>query len=174
MNPSRRKFLAAAAVIPAAVAISPVAPLAAEAALSIPTEPYPWGWYFSTDGGEMYHEQCDTMEQAIKIAKEYGGGLVAECQRQDFWLEVDGAEILEMLYMHNEEAIGEGEFIEATSEQERELGRMVTEAIGQWVAKNKIDITAWTFGGVRNRTFVEPVPNSHDFSVSPEVGATVP
>jgi hypothetical protein len=111
------------------------------------------------DGGEVYHTDCNTREEAIEVAKQYGGGLIAECQQQDFDLGLTGDDIIECLYGQNEGAVGEGDFIECTREQCKDLGDMVTDAILAWAEKHKISLTAWTFEVVRNKetVVVEPV-----------------
>jgi hypothetical protein len=154
MQPSRRAFIAAAATAPLAASV----PAAAVAALP-PIEPptpvvtpyttYPWRWMTSYDDC-MYSEEFETLEAALKFATAEGCDTVAECQMQDFNLGVDGYEVLELLQNNNEDLIGEGEFIEATDEQQKDLGNMVTEAIERWAVKHKISLTAWTFGNIRN------------------------
>jgi hypothetical protein len=150
----RRQFLkatAAAVAIPVA-GLPATAPLAAAEAAALPTlPPYPFQWWVSYDG-EVYSEQCDTREEALRIAKECGHRFIAECQRQDYDLEIEGDAILEILYGQNEEAIGDSEFIECTREQERDLGKMVSDAVEAWARKHKIDTMAWSFGVVRNKT----------------------
>ena len=129
-----------------AAAIAPAVAVPAAAAPS-----YPWQWWFSYDGGDVYTEWFETKEEAIEHARNSGGGLVAECQQQDFHLRVEGDTILEILDGQNEEAIGEGDGIECTSEQADDLGKTVSDAIEAWAQKHKINLTAWTFGGVRNK-----------------------
>lgn len=152
MTITRRKLLAAAAAGTAAASVAaiPAATLAAPAVVR------PFVWYHSYDG-EIYSESFKTMEAAMRFLKAEGDGMIAECQQQDFHIDVDGSSIIELLYGQNEELIGDGEFFECTAEQERELGDMVSAAVEQWVAKNKIDITAWTFGEVRNKITMEEV-----------------
>lgn len=153
MGTSRRAFLKTAAAVPIAAAATSFPDLPIGAA-PIPSAPipveHPFEWYFSYDG-ETYNEGFRTKDAALDFLKREGEGLIAECQRQDFDLDIEGSEILEVLYGHNEEAVGEGEFIDCTSEQERDLGDMVTETIYTWARKHKIDLAAWTFGVVRNQ-----------------------
>ena len=159
MSTSRRAFLQTAAAVPAAgvaaglVGSVPVVEAAIPvAAPALPAFAYPFQWWVSSDGGEVYHTDCNTREEAMQVAKEYGGGLIAECQQQDFDLGLSGDTIIEALYGQNEEMMGEdSEFIECTHEQEKELGEMVTAAIVAWANKNNIKTTAWIFGVVRNK-----------------------
>lgn len=124
---------------------------AAVVAPASPYATYPWKWWISTDD-ESFFEWFETKEDAIKAAESYGDQMfVAECQHQDFSLDIDGDQIFSLLYDNNEELVGEGEFVSCSDEQVQELGVMVTSAIEAWAVKNKIDLQAWTFGATRNR-----------------------
>lgn len=157
MKPSRRAFIAAAAVAPIAASV----PATAEAALPVEPPPpvqtpytdYLWRWMVSRDD-YFYHEEFETLAKALEFAKAEGADTVAECQMQDFHIGVTGDEVLEMLLGQNEDLIDEGEFIEATRDQGADLGDMVTKAIEAWAIKHKISLTAWEFAGVRNKTRV--------------------
>jgi TAT (twin-arginine translocation) pathway signal sequence len=166
MNTSRRAFIKTAAAVPAALAIgAPPLPDAAVAApvtaakVVSPYTDYPWQWWCSHDD-DTYYEAFPTMEEAIEYAKKNEFSIVAECCQQDFYLSVEGCDIIELLDGHNEEIIGEGEGIQCTTEQEKDLGAMVTAAIEAWVLKHNIDITGWTFGGVRNKIKIPQVPDT--------------
>lgn len=157
MSTSRRTFLKTAAAIPA-VSIIGGAPshvaAAASPAADIPVAvatAYPFRWWVSSDGGEMFHTECETRDEAIREARGYGGSIIAECQQQDFDLGLTGDNVIEQLYSQNEEIIGDGDFIQCTKEQTKDLGDMVTAAILAWADKHNIHTTAWTFGDVRNR-----------------------
>lgn len=152
MITTRRKLLQAASVAP--IALSGTVVPAAVAALPV-AEPtaHEFVWRYSHDGGERYGEMFDTKEQALKYLKEYGfgRGCISECKQQDYSLEVDGDQIWELLYGQNEDRMDEdGEFIDYTESQMRDLGDMVTATIKQWAAKHKIATTAWKFDEVRN------------------------
>lgn len=155
MKPSRRAFIAAAAAAPIATSV-PVAvaetapPIEPPIPVQTPYVDYPWRWMVSNDD-YSYTEEFDTLAKALEHAHAVGAEFVAECQMQDFYLAVSGSDVLEMLQGQNEDLIGEGEFIDATREQEADLGKMVTEAIETWAIKHKISLTAWTFAGVRNK-----------------------
>lgn len=164
MKPSRRSFLQTAAALPAAglISMSPAVAAAATIPATVAAPTYPFQWWFSYDGGEMYTEEFNTKEQALAFLKSEGEGMIAECCRQDYDLSIDGYDIIELLQNQNEEAIGEGEFFDCNSEQERDLGQMVSAAIEEWARKHKIDIAAWTFGEVRNKIKAEEVkPPAH-------------
>lgn len=165
METSRRTMLKAAVVIPAAALTAGAGTAAAAAADAAPTvltpyKDYPWRWWAGY--GDIFYECFETKEEAIEYAKGSEYPLVAECQAQDFSLKVDGDEILEMLYGRNEDAMNEdGEFLTVTPEQEKDLGRAVTAAIEAWAVRNKIDIRAWMFGGIRNEVRIEPPKRKH-------------
>jgi hypothetical protein len=163
MKATRRTFLATAAAFPV-VGISSSGSVALIEALPTPLPAYPFKWWFSYDG-VWYSDECDTKEEALARLADYGEGLIAECQRKDYDLDLSGDEIIEMLYGQNEEAIGEGEFLETTSEQVRDLGKMVSTAIEQWVRKHKIDTSAWSFGAVRNKIKFESIPELKNASL---------
>jgi len=134
---------------------------AAEAAAALPVQPakltpygnYVWQWFVSNDG-ETYYEPFPTKEEAIEYAKQSEYSLIAECMQQDFDLGVPAYWIIEHINDSNMERIGEGEGIECTAAQERDLEAMVQKAIEAWVVKHNISITAWSFDGVRNETAV--------------------
>lgn len=158
--PTRRAILGGAAAIPAAAAIAGTTGIAttiettgAPTPLLTPYTDYPWRWWVSNDK-ETYYNDFDTLKEALEYAARSEYSYIAECQQQDFDLSVDGWRILEQLNDDNGELIGEGEGIECTSEQERDLGEMVTAAIEAWAVKHKIRITAWTFAETRNHTDV--------------------
>lgn len=153
----RELLLGAAAAIPAATTLMGVSGVAdgeiaaAATPALMPYTEHPFKWWVGIDG-EIFTDDFDTREEAIEFARKNEYGHVAECCQQDFSLDIGGDEILEVLYGHNEEIMGEdSEFIACTPEQERDLGNMVTAAIEAWAVKHKIDITAWAFGEMRNR-----------------------
>ena len=157
MKSSRRAFLKGAAAIPvvAAVGIGGAIEVATPAVAAVPA--YPFQWWFSYDGGELFTENFDTKEAALAFLKHEGEGMIAECQQQDFDLRLDAYEILETLSNNNEELIGEGEFIEPNKEQMDDLEKSVNAAIDAWAVRNKISLTAWTFGEVRNQVEIPRV-----------------
>lgn len=170
LNMDRRSLLKAAVVLPAAAAVpvasipdavadvisEPPAPVASIASIKAnPYVNYVWQWFVSNDG-ETYYEGFETKEAAIEYAKQSEYCLIAECVQQDFRLSIDGYWLLEQLNDNNMELTGEGEGIECTPAQERDLEHMVQKAIEAWVVKHNISITAWSFDGVRNKESVEP------------------
>ena len=150
---SRRDFLktaAAAAAVPVAVSIPvPAAQAVVPAVVPKPYSNYVWEWFVSNDG-EIYYESFETAEQAIEYAKQCDYSIVAEAKRQDFDISIDGWRILEQLNDDNYEQVGEGEGITCTKEQVNDLSRMLTQAFEAWVVKHGIDISAWSFGDIRN------------------------
>jgi hypothetical protein len=122
-----------------------------------PYTKYVWQWFVSHDG-ETYYEGFETKEEAVKYAQQCDYSLVAECVQQDFRLNIDGYRLLEELNESNYDLIGEGEGIECTNDQRLDLEKMVQQAIEAWIVKHNIDITAWSFDGVRNQTDV-PLPS---------------
>lgn len=163
----RRSLLKSAAALSATAAVAPVATIAdaAPAAEVItpanltPYANYVWEWFVSHDG-ETYYEGFPTKEEALAYAKQEEYALVAECKQQDFCLELQGWRILEQLNDDNMEMMGEGEGIEATPAQERDLEDMVRRAIEAWVVKHGIRITAWSFADTQNETKVEAPAHS--------------
>src|ERR1700722_6140281 len=144
MQPSRRTFIAAAAVAPVAASLpatSAALPVEPPVPLQTPYADYPWRWMVSHDD-YSFSEEFDTLEKALEFARIEGAEVVAECQMQDFSLSLGGDEVLEALLGTNEELIGEGEFIDATNEQRDDLGKMVTAAIEAWAIKLRISLTA--------------------------------
>lgn len=147
-----------AAIVADAVEVAPVVPLKAS-----PYANYVWEWFVSYDG-ETYYESFPTKEEAIKYAQQCEYSVVAECIQRDFRLDISGYWLLEHLNDNNMELIGEGEGIECTPEQEKDLEKMVQRAIEAWIVKHNINITAWSFDGVRNETDVPPPDASSHIS----------
>lgn len=157
MATNRRQFMKSAIAAPIAASAASLPAIAQDlpAVVAAP-EPYPFSWYFS-NYGDIYDEEFDTKEQALAYLRNVGEGMISECQRRDYDLSVDGWRILELINDDNEEARGEGEGIECTNEQERDLGEMVTAAVVAWARKHNIDTAAWTFGVVRNTIVAKEV-----------------
>lgn len=157
MKPSRRGFLKAAVAVPAAMTIG-AASIVPVAATPLPAvvSAKPFEWWYSYDGGELFVETFNTRDQAMAHLKSCGEGMIAECQRQDFDLSMDGDTILEALYGQNEDRMNEdGDFLEPSGEQIAELGDVVTAAIYAWAEKHKINKEAWIFGEVRNHVEIK-------------------
>ena len=110
---------------------------------------YVFEWFVSHDG-ETYYEGFSTKEEAIEYANASEMSIVAECKSTDFNIEIDGRDIIERINDNNYE--GEGDGIRCTREQENDLTRMLTRAMEAWVVKHNIDIRAWSFAEVRNKT----------------------
>src|SRR6185369_11385951 len=123
MSTTRRRFLQSAAVAPAVAAATAIPTVAAEPIAAVVAQPHEYMWYFSGDGGERYGEIFNTRDQALEFLKHEGYGLIAECQKQDYRLDIDGGDVIDMLYGQNEDYMDEdGEFIDCTPEQTRDLG----------------------------------------------------
>lgn len=165
----RRSLLKSAAVLPAAALVPSfptiaaiIEPAAPVAPLSVrPYADYVWEWFVSHDG-ETYYEGFSTKEEAIQYAQQSDYCVIAECVQQDFDLSVSAYDILERINDNNMELIGDGEGIECTREQERDLEEMVQRSIEAWTIKHSINLTAWSFAGMRNETDVAAVPNGKD------------
>lgn len=162
---NRRLFLQAVPSAAAVVAIpSAVAGVVAVEGIAAPLQAgaaeYPFRWWVSFDGGEMFSEDFDTKEEAIAAAQgRTGGGMIAECQQQDFDLRVDGGQLYELLSENNSELIGDGDFIDATDEQIDELEASVNAVIKAWTEKHNLNRTAWQFATTRNHEVIEEPEN---------------
>lgn len=157
---NRRRFLQAVPSAAAVVAIpSAVAGVAVEgiaAPIQASGTEYPFRWWVSYDGGEMFSDYFDTKEEAIAAAQgQTGGGMIAECQQQDFDLRIDGGQLYELLSESNSELIGDGDFIYATDEQIDELEASVNAVIKAWAEKHDLNRTAWQFATTRNHEVIE-------------------
>ncbi|MDR3485408.1 MAG: hypothetical protein P4M05_10945 [Bradyrhizobium sp.] len=169
---SRRALLQTTVALAATTAIAKTkaveaatAPMAIPASVAKPVDPHPWKWWVSLDGGDVYHNACATREEALEIARGYGTNaiygttaIIAECKQQDFRTDIDGDRILEWLQESNEELIGEGEYIDCSAEQLKDLEDSVEATIRAWVERHKINNTAWMFGDVRNKEIVSALP----------------
>lgn len=118
---------------------------------------YEYHWRVSFNRGEAYGNPHPSKESAAAEARASDGGLIAECLQQDFDLHLmDGDSILDMLADNNEERVSDdGDFIEATLEQRRDLAAMVDAAIAAWAEKHAINTTAYMFADVRNEEQIE-------------------
>lgn len=165
---SRRDFLKVGTVAVAASALPTTPPVAAFAeaapvpAAIVPAKlspygNYVWEWFVSNDG-ETYYEPFPTKEEALEYARRSEYSLIAECQMQDFDLSIPAWVILERLDENNYERIGDGEGIQCTPAQDRDLEAMVQKAIEAWVVKHNINITAWSFGATKNQQAVSETP----------------
>ena len=122
---------------------------------------YPYVWWLSRDGGEEFIETFASKEEALAALAMEGDGcdaVIAECQQQDFDLRVSDDDLFEAMQSSNEEAIGEGEFIEWTPEQGAELEREVNAVIKAWAARHKINRHAWQFADTRNHIRATDLP----------------
>jgi hypothetical protein len=157
MTSTRRAFIKSAAILPAAAAAAPLMTAEAMPTTStvppVPPTPYndhPWQWWVGHDR-ERFSDCFNTREDALEAAEEEGYRVVAECKSQDYTLDIEGGDILEMIQGSNEDRLDEdGECIDCTDDQCRDLGDMVTRAVEEWVMKHNISIRAWAFGDVRN------------------------
>lgn len=177
---SRRAFLGAAAAaagtaaVPTAAAAEQIASLAGVAPLQpIAAAPaYPFRWWVSFDGGEVFSDDFATREEAVAYAEGSGGGMNAECQQGDFDLDLRADDIYEALRENNEEAIGEGDFIDWPLEQGQELEREVNAVIAAWAERHKINRTAWLFAATRNHEEIEPHREQQPLGAAPETKAS--
>jgi hypothetical protein len=160
---SRRNLIKTASAIPAvamipAAAALPLAPAVLVAGPVAVLKPaYPWKWWVTHDR-EVYHESFETRDEALEYASGCGYAEIAECQQQDFSLEIEPWRVLEMLQDDNEELVGDGDFFSCTNEQEKDLGKMLTATMYAWADKHNINLTAWTFGETRNHESAPPAP----------------
>jgi secreted PhoX family phosphatase len=162
MRMYRRAFLKGCAAVPLTAAIGvdatiAAAPSAAAAGYAAMLPAHPWRWWFRYSGwgyDEVFIKQFDTKEAAMEYLSRKGDGVIAECQRQDFDLTLDGESVFEMLMGQNEG------IIDASEEDVKDLGVMVSDAIEAWVRKHKIDVSACIFGGVRNEIKFEDISDT--------------
>ena len=155
---SRRAALKFAAALQVAAGAPVVASSAttetAPAVAALKAQSHPWRWWVGHDE-EVYHTDFDTREEAVAYAQQCDYAYIAECQQQDFSLDIDADEILDGLANAQYDLIGEGEFIETTTEQRKDLGERLTRVMYEWAYENNISLTAWSFGAVRNRALVD-------------------
>ena len=161
MKISRRLLLAGAGAAASAAAVPvaalPAAPAVATDLLALAMQPIqplpdlPWSWWTSDPfDGDTYQNEADTREEALEnLALE--GGHIIEARQQWFDLSVSGDDLYEAMMGHNDDAIGEGDFIEATDEQLKELADAVNLVIAAWADKHKLNDVAWRFAETRNR-----------------------
>ena len=154
---NRRTFFKAIGAVAAACglpvkAATPVVATTVPDAVVAPT--YPWRWWVGYDE-EIYREDFATREEAIAYAKRCDFAYVAECQQQDFSLEIEADDVLDRLADWQYDLIGEGDFIDTTKEQRADLSDRLTRVMYEWARDHNICLTAWSFGGLRNRERVD-------------------
>lgn len=151
--------------------------------------PGPWGWYASTDGGEIYRlgpkDSREALLEAIRdeCAGEYQRAPgewrlqaeIAYCQVNHVdlarWLDVDRlledlGEVLEDSGEGTTEYSDRHPLEEITAAQAEELGRALRATIRAWQARHRLALQCWNFADVVKRETVDlphPAP--------PEAGA---
>jgi hypothetical protein len=108
------------------------------------------GYCIAPEGEERFDGDWSTREQAIAEAPGYlelhpGDKFQVGCSRPLGLPSIDGGTIIEQALDDLESDCGEAaeDAIDATREQERDLGEMLTATFQQWADKHGIKVTCW-------------------------------
>lgn len=120
-----------------------------------------WSWWVGSSD-ERYHTECDSREEAVRIAKEdYDGAYIVEaCKPSSIALSdyFDASLFLEnadeSAYDDHGDPEGDAPVFETTHEQDEDLEQMVRAAISAWQEKHGLTFTGWQFSAARNHEYI--------------------
>lgn len=120
-----------------------------------------WSWWVGSCE-ERYHTECDSREEAVRIAKEdYDGAYIAEaCKPSNIALSgyFDASQFLESAdesaYDDHGDPEGDTPLFDTTHEQDTDLEQMVRAAINAWQEKHGLIFTGWQFSASRNQEYI--------------------
>ncbi|MBU3035950.1 hypothetical protein [Tritonibacter mobilis] len=131
-----------------------------------------WSWWVGHDD-EHYHTECDTREEAVRIAtEEQDGGYIVEAKKPanikissyfDGQLFAENAE--ERAQDDHGDLDGGAEIFPVSNEQLNELQSLVRSTIDAWQAEQGLVFTGWRFSEFRNQEYV-PEPQDDDTPVT--------
>lgn len=119
-----------------------------------------WNWWYSQDE-ERYYGPCVSREEAIECGfGDYGDEPfhICEARKGKISTYIPAYRLLEYLDEANEEVIdqdGDGRAFDTTNEQDRDLERVVEEAIRSLAVANKLSLVGWSFEETRNQESID-------------------
>ena len=123
-----------------------------------------WRWWVGYSE-ERYHTECDTRDEAVRIAKEeQDGGYICEAIKPanlELLKFFDADRFLEdaedQAYDDYGDPDGGEALFEVSLDQTKELQSAVRAAIKKWQDENGLVFTSWQFEKMRNEEFI-PAP----------------
>ncbi len=120
-----------------------------------------WRWWVG-HSEERYHTECDTREEAVRIAtEEQDGGWICEAIKPDNLLLsgffradrfVEDAE--EWAYEDYGDPEGNQPLFEVSPDDLKELDAAVRQVIDAWQQESGLTFTSWQFSKMRNEEYV--------------------
>lgn len=120
-----------------------------------------WSWWVGSCD-ERYHTECDSREEAVRIAKEeYDGAHIVEaCKPSNIKLSgyfdahgfMEDAD--ENAWDDHGDPEGDGPVFDATPDQRNDLQVMVRAAMDAWQDKHGLNFTGWRFSAARNHEYI--------------------
>lgn len=126
-----------------------------------------WGWWVG-HSEERYHTECDSREEAVRIAtEEQDGGYICEAQKNDD-LRLSRYFTADRLIEYAEECSyddfgdpdGDFPIFEVSSDQGADLEKRVRAAIDEWQADHGLTFKAWKFSAQRNEEYIPAAAGS--------------
>lgn len=117
-----------------------------------------WKWYVGSCE-EEFHTTCDTREEAVEIAQEYGGAWIIEATK-DPDLKLSAYFDTDRFLENAEDSADDlkGPDCEAlfyvTFDQGNDLEAVVRAAIDDWQAKHSLKFVPWVFVQTRNLQWI--------------------
>lgn len=119
-----------------------------------------WSWWVGPNQ-EIYHTECGSREEALRIARsEYEGAYICEARKDKLEL-ADYFDANDFLERADESAYEESNedgdpVFEVAPAQQAFLQEAVRAAIRKWQADHGLTFIPWRFTAVRNEEFVPP------------------
>lgn len=131
------------------------------------TEQSEWKWWVGHDE-ERYHTECDTRDEAVRIASEEqdGGYIIEATQNGNIAVSqyFDGDYFLEHAEDRGFADFGDPEgdscIFPTTPDQIKDLEKMVRSTIDAWQKKHGLTFNGWRFAASRNQEYI-PEKDGH-------------
>ncbi|WP_282091307.1 hypothetical protein [Epibacterium ulvae] len=119
-----------------------------------------WSWWVGSCE-ESYHTECDSREEAVRVAKEHDGAWIVEACKpssikvsdyfnpDDFIVRAD-----ENAWDDHGDPEGDGPVFDIALEQQSDLQAMVRAAMDAWQEKHGLIFTGWQFSASRNHEYI--------------------
>jgi hypothetical protein len=127
-----------------------------------------WSWWVGHDD-ERFHTECDSREEAVRIAKEeHDGGYIVEAMKPgnialssyfDADMFVENAD--ENAWENHGDPEGGDTVFDVPPDLRNDLQDMVRATIDAWQKKHNLTFTGWQFSASRNHEYI-PGPTEED------------
>jgi hypothetical protein len=123
-------------------------------------KPEHWSWWVGHDD-ERYHTECDSREEAVRIAKEeHDGGYIVEAMKPNIALSgYFDADIFmetadENAWEEHGDPDGDTTIFDVSPDLRNDLQDMVLATIDAWQKKHNLTFTGWQFSASRNEEWI--------------------